>query len=601
MPSSTNIRLYTILAVVFGILGIGIFLYPGAPFSPIGWLIRALVLAAFGVFLWLLLQDLRLLDSTVSSYRDGAGAGHSTADKPEQIEIEFPDSQPELKADGEIDASAAYHQFQKRLLEIIQETFVTHSAVIYVADLQKNALVLQDKLSSAQQEIIEQIEIESSLPGKVLLDNSAVLLNTTDEEFDQSNLNYYSDTPPEIKSFLAVPLRYNGSAIGVLAIDDITLDAYSPDDGSLLERYADLISNAMVQLDVIDQLHEQRDFYSQLLRINSTLSLSDTPEALLDYVIDVIKKLFDYDRLSIILLQEKDSDQAELAKVDGIQDHLKTGYRFELSESTLQKVIREGKPHIIRAAGQISAETKLFPWDTDENTTGMESILMAPIVNHTEKYGAIVLESRHNRQFNRQKQEILMMLGSIVGGGLNRFYLYRYMKNIATKDGLTGVGNHRAFQEQLDNEIKRSERYESVFTLLVVDLDNFKQVNDSLGHLYGDYMLKTVANLITENIRVVDFVARYGGDEFTVILVNAKKADTVSTAERIRQSILDFQFEKDGVTERIAASIGLAEFPTDGESGDVLIHRADEAMYQVKQVGGNAVQTYQHENETEEV
>jgi len=601
MPSSTNIRLYTALAVVFGILGIGIFLYPGAPFSPIGWLIRALVLAAFGVFLWLLLQDLRLLDSTVSSYRDGAGAGQSPTDKPEQIEIEFPEDQPELKADGEVDASAAYHQFQKRLLEIIQETFVTHSAVIYVADLQKNALVLQDKLSSAHQDILEQIEIENSLPGKVLLDNSPVILNTSDQEFEQSSINYYSDSPPGIKSFLAVPLRYNGSAIGVLAIDDLTTDAYSPDDSSLLERYAELISNAMVQLDVIDQLHEQRDFYSQLLKINSTLSLSDTPEALLDYVIDVIKKLFDYDRLSLILLQEKDSDQAELAKVDGIQDHLKSGYRFELTESTLQKVIQEGKPHTIRSVGQMSADTKVFPWEIDESIIGMESILMAPIVNHSEKYGAIVLESKQGRNFNRQKQEILMMLGSIVGGGLNRFYLYRYMKNIATKDGLTGVGNHRAFQEQLESEIKRSERYGSSFTLLVVDLDNFKQVNDSLGHLYGDYMLKTVANLILDNIRVVDFVARWGGDEFTIILVNAKKTDTTSTAERIRKSILEYHFDKDGVTERIAASIGMAEFPTDGESGDVLIHRADEAMYQVKQVGGNAVKTYQHKNETEEV
>lgn len=601
MPTSANIRLYTILAVIFGILGIGIFLYPGAPFTPVGWLIRALVLLAFGVFLWLLLQDLRVLDSTVNNYRSGTASARSGAPSPQQIEIEFPEKQTELQSDGELDANAAYHQFQNRLLTIIQETFASYSAMIFVADLAKNALILQDKISSEDSDIIQQIAIQDGLPGKVLLDNAAVLLNDADEQFDDVQINYYQGETPEIKSFLAVPLRYNGNAIGVLAVDELTAEAYSPDDSKLLEQFADLISNALIQLDVIDQLNEQRSFYSQLLKINSVLSLSDTPQALFDYVIDVIKKLFDYDRLLIVLLQEQDSEQAEVAKLDGLKNHVETGYRFELNSSTLQRVISEGKPALIHQRSQINTETGVYPWDVTGDPHPMESFLMAPIINHNDKFGALVLESQKSRLFTHQKQEILTMLGSIVGGSLNRFYLYRYMKNIATRDGLTGIGNHRAFQEHLEDEIQRSKRYESVFTLLVVDLDKFKRVNDTLGHLYGDYMLKQVATLINKNVRAVDFVARYGGDEFIVILVNAKKSDTVSTADRIRQSILDYQFEKDGVKERISASIGMAEFPSDADNGDLLIQRADESMYRVKQVGGNAVKMYQNENETEEV
>ena len=99
----------------------------------------------------------------------------------------------------------------------------------------------------------------------------------------------------------------------------------------------------------------------------------------------------------------------------------------------------------------------------------------------------------------------------------------------------------------------------------------------------------------------MNLVARYGGDEFTVILVNAKKSDTAKTAERIRKSILDYQFEKDGVKERISASIGLAEYPTDGNTGEQLLKHADNAMYKVKQLGGNAVQVYQNASEKEEV
>lgn len=597
MPTGTNTQLYTILAVIFGVLGIGIFLYPGAPFTPVGWLIRALVLIAFGVFLWLLLQDLRELNSTLHSYEQ-----HSREEQPSptQIEIDFPEKSPQPSSENTLDATEAYHTFQGYLLEIIRETFVCNSAMIYIADQEREALVLQDSKTPGQNELVQKVRVANSMLGKTFRENSSVLLNQSTDESAFNALSYYSGVTPDINSFLAVPLRYSSAAIGVLAIDDTTQEAYSPDDATLLERFAELVANAMVQLDVIDQLNTQRDFYAEMVKINSTLSISDDPNSLFEHLVQIAKQAFNYDRMYVILLQAQESNQAEIAKVDGKNIQIQKGFRFEITGGLLHQVLKSGEPRIL-STSPTDGNAPILPWETGEERELHRSALIVPVTNHSEIFGFILMEKHQSGPFTSRDQEILTLLGSIVGGGLNRFYLYRYMKNIATRDGLTDVGNHRAFQERLDEEIKRSERYQSALTLLVIDLDKFKQVNDSFGHLYGDYILKTVAQLINNNVRVVDFVARYGGDEFTIILVNARKTDTVKTAERIRKSILEYQFEKDGIKERISASIGMAEYPSDATSGEELLKKADKAMYRVKQLGGNAVKVYQDASEKEEV
>lgn len=156
-------------------------------------------------------------------------------------------------------------------------------------------------------------------------------------------------------------------------------------------------------------------------------------------------------------------------------------------------------------------------------------------------------------------------------------------------DSLTGLYNRGYFEDSLAGEISRARRYNTEFSILFLDLDDFKQVNDTLGHLAGDFVLKKVSNLIMNEKREEDVVARYGGEELVVILPETNKVNTIIKAERIRKKIQDMPLVYEGKKINISASGGIATFPQDALEADKLIHCADQALYRAKSEGKNQV------------
>jgi len=159
-------------------------------------------------------------------------------------------------------------------------------------------------------------------------------------------------------------------------------------------------------------------------------------------------------------------------------------------------------------------------------------------------------------------------------------------------DSLTGLYNRGYFEDSLSGEISRSRRYETEFSILFLDLDDFKKVNDTMGHLAGDYVLKKVANLIINEKREEDVVARYGGEELVVILPETNKVNTIIKAERIRKKIQDMSLVFDGKKIQITASGGIATFPQDATEANKLIQCADQALYRAKAEGKNQICLY---------
>jgi two-component system cell cycle response regulator len=172
---------------------------------------------------------------------------------------------------------------------------------------------------------------------------------------------------------------------------------------------------------------------------------------------------------------------------------------------------------------------------------------------------------------------------------------HRYEKalNHAISDGLTGVYNHAYFKRFFELEIKRSLRHKHPTSLLLLDLDNFKQINDRFGHLTGDRILIQVAHAISKKVRDTDFTARYGGEEFAVILPYSGIEESRDVAERIRRSI-SLEISVPGITSEsqlVTTSIGAANCPADGQDVETIIRKADEMMYLAKQCGKNQVYT----------
>lgn len=165
------------------------------------------------------------------------------------------------------------------------------------------------------------------------------------------------------------------------------------------------------------------------------------------------------------------------------------------------------------------------------------------------------------------------------------------IKEIASKDGLTGLYNHRHFQEVLSNELQRAKRHHQSFSLIFLDVDYFKHYNDTNGHPMGDEVLKTVGHLIKTRIRNSDMPARYGGEEFIILLPEAPLDAALKLAEDIRKIIEKHPFQNDASQPngKLTISLGVAEYPRDGQDVTTLLQHVDEAMYQAKETGKNRV------------
>jgi diguanylate cyclase (GGDEF)-like protein len=170
----------------------------------------------------------------------------------------------------------------------------------------------------------------------------------------------------------------------------------------------------------------------------------------------------------------------------------------------------------------------------------------------------------------------------------------RLLENLANLDGLTEINNHRFFQHFLDAEINRCIRNDRSLSLLLADIDHFKQFNDTYGHQTGDYVLKEFSLITKEVIREYDLIARYGGEEFVFVLPETGQEEAVTVAEKIRQTVENHSFDDGNTTYHVTVSIGVATAqPTqEGFQKNDFINAADEALYEAKNNGRNRVAVF---------
>jgi diguanylate cyclase (GGDEF)-like protein len=175
---------------------------------------------------------------------------------------------------------------------------------------------------------------------------------------------------------------------------------------------------------------------------------------------------------------------------------------------------------------------------------------------------------------------------------LRRLKLYKDIEILAITDGLTGVYTRRYFIERFDEEIQRSRLRKSSFSFLMIDADHFKMINDQHGHLAGDQALKEISNIIRENVREIDIVGRFGGEEFCVLLPDTDLEGARVVAERIRKSAEKREIKAYDSTLHVTLSIGLAMYPSDGKLLEELMDKADWALYRAKSQGRNCVAAF---------
>jgi len=182
-----------------------------------------------------------------------------------------------------------------------------------------------------------------------------------------------------------------------------------------------------------------------------------------------------------------------------------------------------------------------------------------------------------------------MILSSQFAIQFQKVILYNKVQEMSITDSLTQVSTRRYFLERTAEELRRSMRHKTNLSFLMLDLDHFKEKNDKFGHLVGDVILKQVAAMLSENLREIDIIGRYGGEEFSIVLSGIGREGAMQVAERIRQNIEAAVFKAYDEVVSTTVSIGVSVFPDDGVDVNSLIESADKALYKAKESGRNKI------------
>lgn len=222
----------------------------------------------------------------------------------------------------------------------------------------------------------------------------------------------------------------------------------------------------------------------------------------------------------------------------------------------------------------------------------MASILIVPLVAAERTVGMALFAHRDSGRYAPRDLQSLQSLASLVANALENVRLHQSLREMAVTDGLTGLTNHRRLQEILREELERSGRYGRPVSVILCDVDNFKQYNDTYGHPQGDDLLQRMARVLLANVRMVDTVARYGGEEFCIVLPETDRVQARYMADRLRAAVAGTAFQGKNSAHIInkTMSFGVASFPLDTRNPGQLVGLADEALYRAKHAGKNQVQ-----------
>ena len=237
------------------------------------------------------------------------------------------------------------------------------------------------------------------------------------------------------------------------------------------------------------------------------------------------------------------------------------------------------------AAAAVAGDTVVVAGDP-------ENAVAVPIKSGGRPFGVMALQRRpSDRPFTAEDVEMLKSLTLQVETAIESSFLFEEAERQSLTDGLTSLWNRRQFDLRLDGERQRGERFGETFSVILLDLDQMKAVNDTQGHQAGDALLIEMSHRLISGVREVDLVARYGGDEFALILPSTGLAGAIWLAEKVRIAIADAPFEFDGQHWfDVSASIGVATYPHDGKTSAELVKAADSALYRAKAAGGNRVE-----------
>jgi len=311
------------------------------------------------------------------------------------------------------------------------------------------------------------------------------------------------------------------------------------------------------------------------------------PRKVIELVMAKIQQLIPSEAWSILMVDESGETLSfELALGDKARDV--AALRVKMGEGIAGWVAQTGKPVIVNNAPRDPRFSPKFDSRTSFTT---RNILCAPLRSRGRTIGVVEVINRRGGRFSASDRDMLLTLVEPCAIAIENAMLFQRAERLTVTDDLTQLFNSRYLTLYLDREIKRCKRHGTPLSLIFLDLDGFKAVNDCHGHLAGSSTLSEVGRILTQAVRESDIIARYGGDEFVAVLPETPPSGAMVIAERIRKAIESHGFLRAmKLSVHISASLGIASYPDHGLTPGELIQKADQAMYRVKEREKNGIE-----------
>jgi len=377
---------------------------------------------------------------------------------------------------------------------------------------------------------------------------------------------------------LLFPLISRGNLIGILALDKKKSGRYSLDDINLAEDISSRVAVSLEKEYLQEQLRKREQELALVNRLAGVITSSLNIQEVYDVFIAELREVVGVDFATIVLIEGDELYFSVLSTEVG--SAWQTGEKLSL-EGTATKWVAERKKALVEPD---LAQSRRFRTGEEYTKRGIRSIVYLPLLVKGEATGCLIIASRRPKAYSPGQVRLLERLASQIAAPVENSRLYAKAEQRARIDELTGLFNRRHFDERIKQEIDRHSRYSGMLSLILIDLDFFKDFNDKKGHLAGDKMLAKVGRLMKMSVRNVDMAFRYGGDEFAVLLPQATTDDAFVVAERIRGRVAS---EVGSKQTGITVSLGLASWPSDGVTPDEMFNAADRALYYAKRTGGN--------------
>ena len=456
-----------------------------------------------------------------------------------------------------------------QMLVTLRDYFHLRSGAILLVDTASKTLNVRAEFSPCS------VGRERMIPiGKGITGSAAKLKRPVYSANVQTDPRYI-EGDPDTQSELAIPLIVQNEVVGVLDCQSDKAGAFDKETVDLLTLFA---TNAAIALQNSELYTRERRRATQLEAIykiaKQTTAVLDLQQ-LLGTMCSLLRQAFTVDHVSVFLLDKENR------------------LTLRQEQGTLTSRVREGEPFPLQpgysesamSLGQTMVANDLGPQLGPCENTGSE--LCVPLISFGQPIGLLVCSSAKKGEFHPDDVHSLESIADILATAIQNAGYVEQVRMQANLDGLTGIFNRRYFEIKILEKISEASRYAGKMSLLMLDIDRFKSINDEFGHLLGDEVLKQVSAILSHSLRRVDLLCRYGGEEFVIIAPATDESHALILAEKLRSFVERHEFP--GVPRAVTISIGMAEYPAHGTTRDALVKAADAALYQAKQAGRNRV------------